>query len=84
MAVKSSVLQSVAKASYEAPLAKIKQSQMLLGGGTFITSLFFYNNLYLVWVGKGKEGKHYNTSHRDHTAFYSVPSRGLDVIRRVN
>lgn len=56
MAVKSSVLQSVATASYEAPLAKIKQSQMLLGGGTFITSLFYYSNLYLVWVGKGKEG----------------------------
>lgn len=54
MAVKSSVLHSVATASYEAPLAKIKQRQMLLGG-TFIT-LFYYNNLYLVWVGKGKEG----------------------------
>lgn len=55
MAVKSSVLQSVATASYEAPLAKIKQSQMLLGGGLLLLH-YFITITYLVWVGMGKEG----------------------------
>lgn len=71
MAVKPSVLQYVAAASW-GPIGKD------------ITLLFYYNYLYLVWVGKGKEGDTKTMCRRDHTAFYSAPPGGLDVIRRVN